>query len=533
MLARRTACAVAVIGLGLLATPAPGQGTVVPPRDLAEPTLDRTLPGHRWTHEGEWWIGYHIAIGNHGTQVFTQYGLNDTAAALLSVHDPGFLATPAWEWWTDPEDPSMVDSAERADVHVAVTQTETGVPNERVVRIAKYTSAGFDWVYTYPHLTAGRAVVGTSADGQVIVAAVGNPLSGLNDVLVFTPEEPTPVGRFVLPGGTLWNFDLAADGRRAVFGVHMTVIVLDLESGAYLYDVEHPFSMSNIGMGISGDGSVFATGAWHSLRVYEWIGDQYQLDWSLPRASGLRAIDVSEDSSTVVYGIGFQYPSTRIIVESADIASRTVTRSEDISSTGEYQNSVMDVAVSADGTVSAAACMGDAPDVVEEVRVYHKHRDRPVHTLNLPGSAFAVDVSPDGRWVAAASKAVHGNELGHGGRVDLLHLGGLDLALDGTPSIGTSVTFTVYGTPGAPARLLDSTGLAPTPLVLPGIGTLYLDPAALSVTTIGRIRAHGSACTELAIPNDPALVGVSHYFQGRTHRPDRLTDYWLVVTFLP
>jgi hypothetical protein len=42
--------------------------------------------------------------------------------------------------------------------------------------------------------------------------------------------------------------------------------------------------------------------------------------------------------------------------------------------------------------------------------------------IDFPGSAFSVDVSSDGQYVVGGSKAVHANQFGSGGRVELIQL---------------------------------------------------------------------------------------------------------------
>ena len=42
--------------------------------------------------------------------------------------------------------------------------------------------------------------------------------------------------------------------------------------------------------------------------------------------------------------------------------------------------------------------------------------------IDFPGSAFGVDVSADGQYVVGGSKAVHANQFGSGGRIELIQL---------------------------------------------------------------------------------------------------------------
>ncbi|MCK6449023.1 MAG: hypothetical protein L6Q99_21720 [Planctomycetes bacterium] len=178
-------------------------------------------PGKVWSCTGQYWDPVDVSVGNRGTQVFAGLFHNlymDSHAMLLSSHD----SDPAWPCWTAPagnEATLQSASAELTDVHVMITEEETSVINERIRRVEKFSSRGLDWVYTYPQLGAGRGVIGVSNDGTTIVASVGNPTTGLNDVLVFGPDSAVPIKTLEVPTGTLWGFDLAADGTHAVFAI--------------------------------------------------------------------------------------------------------------------------------------------------------------------------------------------------------------------------------------------------------------------------------------------------------------------------
>ncbi|HEY6564667.1 MAG TPA: hypothetical protein VIY86_09240, partial [Pirellulaceae bacterium] len=180
-----------------------------------------TQPGKVWSYTGAVWNPVDVSIGNRGTQVFAGLFHNlwvDSHAMLLSSHDSD-PALPCWESPDGREETYQADSAALADIHVMITAEETADINQRIRRIDKFSSQGLDWVYTYPQLGAGRGVIGISKDGGVIVASLGNPTTGLNDVLVFGPESPVPVQTFTVPTGTLWGFDLAAEGTHALFAI--------------------------------------------------------------------------------------------------------------------------------------------------------------------------------------------------------------------------------------------------------------------------------------------------------------------------
>jgi hypothetical protein len=80
--------------------------------------------------------------------------------------------------------------------------------------------------------------------------------------------------------------------------------------------------------------------------------------------------------------------------------------------------------------------------------------------INFPGSAFSVDVSSDGQYVVGGSKAVHANEFGSGGRIELIHL-------QAAPTPTPTATATPSPTPTVTPRFTATPRPRPTPAVRP------------------------------------------------------------------
>ena len=94
-----------------------------------------------------------------------------------------------------------------------------------------------------------------------------------------------------------------------------------------------------------------------------------------------------------------------------------------------------------------------------EVMVFNRNVDL-IGAINFPGSAFGVDVSADGQYVAGGSKAVHANQFGSGGRIELIQL-----QAQPTPTPTPSPIVTPTPTPTAtPSPTPTST---PTPTATP------------------------------------------------------------------
>ncbi|MBK7642953.1 MAG: hypothetical protein IPJ19_07865 [Planctomycetes bacterium] len=517
----------------------PFQGALAQTPDLAntqQSTRGFSKPGKVWSCAGTYWNPIDVSIGNRGTQVFAGvfHNLyNDPHAFLLSSHDAD-PATPCLEAPDGNETTSHSASASFADVHVTITDEETADINLRIRRVNCFSSRGLEWVYTYPQLGAGRTVIGVSRGGQKIVAGVVNPTTGLNDVLVFGPDSSQPQALFPIPGGVPWDFDLSADGTHALFAIGSKYQVLDLGDGSVHLVYDHsPYSLSEMGCAISGDGSVVGCSTSVGIGLFEWNGSDYVQTWSHSFGFGLSA-DISDDSSTMAFGTGGGYGSPHTRTECVDIPSKQITMSEDLWSTGDYGNRVEDIAIAADGSRFASASWGDQFGLVPEVRIYSKYQSTPLQTLDLPGSADCIDITPDGQWIAAGSRPVHAELPSIGGRVDLFHMGRSDFRMRTVPAVGSSVTFEVFGVPGRQAWLLDSPDMLDPPQLFPNWGALHLDLATLHLTPIGTIGPSGSRTLDVALPSDPLLIGSSHYYQGFTNDPvRRLTHDWLVVTLLP
>jgi WD40 repeat protein len=498
-----------------------------------------TPPERVWTLAApggaENWVGEFVSLGAWGTQVFCHRSNYVTGGMLLSRHD-GDPPTPVWDVPTHPDDPEAADSAVETDVHASLARLPTGEPNSYQVFVRLFRSHGLEWTYSYPHATGGRYGLDVSRDGQTIVAAIHNPVDWSNDVLIFGPASPEPVHAWTLPAGTIWSMDLAEGGQRLVLGSHQTIHVLDVTTGEVLWTLTQGPVLSSYGLALNHDGTLLVRlNPANQLEFRRWTGSTYALEFAqvLPPGGIVSQIAISRDDSTCAYGISFPWPSTVVYSECLDLASQSLTMSERVESWGEYQNTCLDVAISDDGGVFAVAQAGDAPGLVDEVRVFSRYSEAPLYTLDLPGSAWNVDVSPDGRWVVAGSKGVHINQMGAGGQIDLIHLDTNALELAGTPSVGGAGTLTLHGEPGQQAWLLYSTALADPPPVFPWAGMLFIDPAALRAFPFGTIGLDGSLSAGLAWPPEPELVGVTLHVQGLLTPPKALTPDWLPITLLP
>jgi len=500
-----------------------------------------TNGGALWTHTdgGAAWIGSAVSIGNIGSQVFTEYDLNNEAAELFSVYD----SDPPTPIWSDggPLDTEfrMVDSATATDTHVAISQIVLGGNSTtRQAVLRKYSSGSGtpDWTYTFTPVINAGSKVGISRDGSTIVAAIMNSNTTSVEIAVFGPDSGTPTSYTVLPPGSnnsLRGWDLSADGTTLYYSQGTDVNIYDVAAQAVIFTTNAGASFDS--HSISGDGSVFAYGGFGFMRVFTYNGLTYvnTHTQTLGGSNYCARIDISDDSSTVAYGWYFYSPGLVVRIEALDLVTGTVTMSELVTGTGAYQNVVSDISCSADGSRFAVGLWGDAGNLAAELRLYSNTQSSPLQTLNLGGSIFDVDLSADGQRVVGGGKAVHANQFGNGGHVEVLDEGDEDFIMRGAPRIGTAPDLEIYGPAGQPAILISSHLPQDPPIVFPQAGTLYVKRSQLTFTAIGPVPAGGMKIKSYPIASDNALVGTNQYLQVFFLNPRRLTKDYMKITFLP
>ncbi|MCK6444856.1 MAG: hypothetical protein L6Q99_00535 [Planctomycetes bacterium] len=500
-----------------------------------------TAAGALWSYadNGLAWIATAASIGNRGGQVFAEFDLNNERAELFSVYD----SSPPVPVWTDTTpfgtEFRQVASADELPIHVAIDQIVlSGQMTTRQAVLRKYTSSSGtpDWTYTFaPVINAGSAV-GISRDGQKIVAAIFDDTNWEVEIAVFGPGSNVPLSYTVVPTGTnnyLGGFDLSADGSMLYFTGGSTFHLFDVAATQVV------FSGSLQGLfpshAISGDGSVFAFGGFNSLYVWEKQGATWAQTFTRTVAGQCYCgeVDVSDDGSTIASGWIFYSNYLTVRVEALDVATKTTTMSHVTTGLGAKQNIVSDVSISADGKRFAVGTWGDANNSAPELRLYDRAQSTPVATIDTPGSIFDVEISADGKRAIGGSKAVHANDFGNGGRLDLLDGGGSDLQLRGSPRIGSTVQFDLHFAPGKNAFLMQSLGHDPTPTTFPGIGTLHIDRATLTFLPAGVVPPSGIATKSFSIAANPALIGTSLFFQGFSVPPRQVSTDWIEMTILP
>lgn len=502
-----------------------------------------TAPSALWVRgdNGAGWSGRCVSLGAQGTQVFTEIEFGQDHAELLS----GFDQNPPTPVWQNPVPVdgafSLVDSAENADVHVSVHQI---VMNQsmatKVSVVAKYhsTSSTPDWTYTYPGTTSGTAKVAVSDDGQKIVAASYQGATNKLQLAVFGPMSGTPLwtGDINSFSGGIRGFDLSSDGSTLYLASAASIVIWN--SVTHTTTAQYALMSSLDGAhSMSGDGRVLATGGFNYVDVWEANGSGGYAKTFTRNLAGsyvCTRLDVSGDGSKIAFAFNGYDTNNHVRIECLDVATKTITMSDEAVGTGTYQNVVSDIAMSRDGSRFVVGLWGDENNVCPEVRLYKSTQSAPFALHNLTGSVFDVDISADGERVAVAAKAVHANTYAGGGSIRYYAFEPQDIRASGLPSPGSSVHFALqeHGA-GSPTSLLWSSSTNATPLVFAGIGSLYLNRSALHFTPMPSTDANGSSSVDFTLPSGTAQIGTTLYFQGLFNNPRRLTNDWVRITVLP
>jgi len=212
------------------------------------------------------------------------------------------------------------------------------------------------------------------------------------------------------------------------------------------------FSVAGSGAGsifypISGDGSVFVVGGFN-FDVYAFNGTTYTQVIHFTQANFWfgEASTVSHDGSTVgTFGGDYADGWLSGAVYLFDVPSGNMLGSYPVSGTGAYQGTPSGAASSDNGTVMAFASWGTEFHDWPEVMVFNRSVEL-IGQIDFPGSAFGVDVATDGQYVVGAAKAVHANQFGDGGRIELIQLQPSPTPTP-TPTVTATATATATATP--------------------------------------------------------------------------------------
>jgi hypothetical protein len=434
---------------------------------------------------------------------------------------------------------ARVDSAETNDTHVAMYDMYSDATlSTHTVYVRKFSasSPAGNWSYTFPTQTYGGDSVGVkiSRDGGTIVAAVYNVFTNNTDVAVFNSSSGTPIASFQVAGtGPFSGMVLSGDGTRLELASSSKIIIVVIPSGTVVAS-QIVFDSTFQANALSGDGSIFAYGTYNAVKVFKRSPTtgvySLALTHSVPGQNYCNQVAISTDGSTLVGAFAYFDHFLTVQIDAVDLATGSTTMSHSVTGSGAYSNIASAASISANGQRFAIGLWGDAGLTVPQIEFFDRTQSTPLATYTVPGSVMALAMSADGNHVAVASKAIHANVPGSGGRIELYQIGDSDCMLHGVPHVGAGVTFEVHGHPGSLARLLYSPVAANPPVFYPGIGTLYLDRFNVHSMSIGHLDAGGVGQITFTMP---ASAGSTLYFQGFTTSPRALTHDWVPVTIFP
>jgi hypothetical protein len=387
------------------------------------------------------------------------WGAWTLSGARLTIHAITGDGTPAWSFSFFGSGNSGVAAAKGADRSGFMESNAAG--NDFRQHGFRSTSNGTpDWSFPYPvsdpNLPASSRKVATSRDGSTIAAVVSDSTTQNSTLYIFDASTGTVIRSWTDPL-RMDGVALTDNGSIALVTQDNRATLVDTGSGNIVFSVAGS-GAGNIFYPISGDGSVFVVGGF-SFDVYAFNGTTYTQVIHFSRANFWfgGASTVSHDGSTVgTFGGNYANGWLSGEVYLFDVASHNMLGSYPVSGTGAYQGTPVGAGSNDNGTVMAFASWGTQFHDWPEVMVF----DRSVQLIgqiNFPGSAFSVDVATDGQYVVGGSKAVHANQFGSGGRIELIQI-----QASPTPTPTPTPTATATATPTATATATATATSTPT-----------------------------------------------------------------------
>lgn len=303
----------------------------------------------------------------------------------------------------------------------------TGDENIHVYAFTSQSNGTPDWSFEFPTLVGSAPSfrsIAVSYDGSTAAAVGFREVEGEESTLyVFNADTGDIISTWTDPS-RMQAVDLTDDGSIALVSQDAQATLIETATGQVLFQT--PGSGGNsVNFRISGDGNVFVVGGL-AFDVYKFDGTTYQqiIHLTRPNAWFGQASVVSRDGSTVgtfAGDFGTNWLTGEVFL--FDVATGQMLGSHPVSGSGDFQGTPVDAESSDDGTVMAFASWGTENNDWPEIMVFNRNVEL-ITQIDFPGSAFAVDVSPDGRYVVGGAKATHANEFETGGRIELIQLEG-------------------------------------------------------------------------------------------------------------
>ncbi len=427
----------------------------IPKRRVLGP-LGNTL----WRFDDDTAIADGVAIDANNV-----WGAWTLSGARLTKYAITGNGTPAWDFSSFGSGNSGVAASKGAD-RVASMESNAAGNDFRQHGFTSNSNGTPDWSFQYPvsdpNLPASSKKVAVSRDGSTVAAVISDSVTQDSTLYVF--DAATGAVRLMWTDPLRMDaVDLTDNGSIALVTQDNLAALVDTSSGNILFSVAGS-GAGNIFYRISGDGSVFVVDGL-ILDVYKYDGTTYQrvIHFSRPSSWFGGASIVSRDGSTAGSFAG-NYANNWLTGEVFlfDVATAQLIGSYPVSGSGSFQGTPIGAESNDNGTVLAFASWGTEFHDWPEVMVFNRNVEL-IGAIDFPGSAFSVGVSADGQYVVGGSKAVHANQFGSGGRIELIQLQATP-----TPTPTPTATATPTPTPTATPRPTPSPRAHPTPRPRPG-----------------------------------------------------------------
>jgi len=367
---------------------------------------------------------------------------------------------------------------------------------------------GATWSHDLGWIVNGSARFGSDAQGDLLVAAVRDAVSGLVRVDWLRASDGTLLARRDLAAASLEAVEVSPDGRRVAIAAGVDLWVFDA-GGQQLHHEILPAGVRVVAL--SESGTAIALGEPQRLRLLREVGSTYQTVAAIVGAPSEIAVcaALSHDAST--YAVAWWDAATGVDfrLEVRDGTSHQVLRQVVQSGTaGGLQNLPAALAISPDGRRIALGVWGDGGPA-PELWLLDRDRVAPVLEVDLPGSVQDLDLDATGTRLVVAMKHTHANQVGSTGEVRLYDTGERELQLVGQPRLGGSLDL-AFRNPAAEGIAVFLLGFrAPQPVSVPGaLGDLLLDRGQRMWPHYVPVDANGRADLSLPLPADPNLFGL-------------------------
>lgn len=460
---------------------------------------------------GALWIGGPVDIGDNGASVLTSRYLNSEGLAL---HATGSDA-PIFEMSTLGSETPQVAVADRAPFAASMVVRDLGGLNYEAV-VEGYTtfeSGAPTFQYTFPASGSNTAGgIAMSDNGDVVLAWKSNANTALLEVEAFDNYGNSISSGSIQSNGSYASRQtrLSDDGSRAYFFIGTYVHIYEVATANVIHT--HNVGASFDSHAFSGDGRSFANGTFGSLSVYQEQGSSWVLRHreTFGGSTYISHLDLDQDGDRCAFQLQRYSPAyDHIETGMIDVDAGQVLWSDSFDAPGTSVQLVCSGVRTDDaGETVVSSNWGDSQNQSPEVAAWDVNGQRQVE-IDLAGSAFSLDLAPDGEVWAAGSKGVHANSFGNGGAVTAGDPSEQILHVLGVPRAGSQVQLQIAdGWSRARVGISTQLGTSNTPFGITDIDLNFL---------YGELRVpvpSGGLDLGLQIPPRPSLWGAPLHVQA-------------------